>query len=68
MNSPIDLDSLHTAWQVLDRRVEQQDGLLLQQARRNSVQALRHSLRPLAWGQATQVLLGIGLILMAVPV
>lgn len=68
MNSPINLESLQAAWQVLDRRVERQDALLLQQARRNSIRALRSRLRPLAWGQATQMLLGLGLVLMAVPV
>ena len=68
MTASIDFDRLQAAWQVLDRRVERQNELLLQQARRTSVQALRRRLRPLAWGQATQMLLGIGLLLMAVPV
>ncbi|GHA79036.1 hypothetical protein [Cognatilysobacter bugurensis] len=68
MNPSIDLDRLHAAWQVLDRRVDRHDAQLLQQARRSSVQALRHRLRPLAWGQVTQMLLGLGLVLMAVPV
>lgn len=68
MNASIDLDRLQNAWQVIDRRLEKQNDLLLQQARRHSVQSLRRRLRPLAWGQATQILLGVGLILMAVPV
>lgn len=68
MNTPIDIDSLHAAWQALDRRIERQDALLLQQARRTSSEALLRRLRPLRWGQVTQVLLGIGLLLMAVPV
>lgn len=68
MTASIDLDRLQAAWQVLDRRVERQNELLLQQARRTSVQALRRRLRPLARGQATQMLVGVGLLLMAVPV
>lgn len=68
MTSPINLDSLHAAWQVLDQRMERQDGLLLEQARRTSVDALRRRLRPLAWGQLTQILLGIALLVIAVPV
>lgn len=68
MTSPINLDSLHAAWQVLDQRMERQDGLLLEQARRTSVDALRRRLRPLAWGQLTQILLGIALLAIAVPV
>ncbi|MFC0676717.1 hypothetical protein ACFFGH_02465 [Lysobacter korlensis] len=68
MNTSIDLDRLHAAWQVLDRRVERQNDLLLQQARRGAFESLRRRLRPLAWGQVSQMLIGIGLILMAVPV
>lgn len=68
MTASIDFDRLQAAWQVLDRRVERQNELLLQQARRSSVQALRRRLRPLAWGQATQMLVGVGLLAMAVPV
>lgn len=68
MNASFDLDRLHAAWQLVDRRLERQNDLLLQQARRSSVQSLRRRLRPLAWGQVTQMVLGVGLILMAVPV
>lgn len=68
MNSSIDMDTLQQAWKVLDKRMDRQDATLLQQARRNSVQTMRRRLRPLAWGQATQMLFGLGLILISVPV
>lgn len=68
MNTPIDIDRLQQAWQMLDRRLDRQDAMLLQQARRSSIQTIRRRLRPLAWGQATQMLLGLGLVLMSVPV
>lgn len=68
MTTPINLDSLQAAWQALDRRMERHDGLLLLQARRASVDALRQRLRPLAWGQVTQIVFGIALIAIAVPV
>lgn len=68
MNVSIDLDRLQAAWQLIDRRLERQNDLLLQQARTSAVQSLRRRLLPLAWGQAGQIAVGIGLILMAVPV
>lgn len=68
MTSSIDFDRLHAAWQVLDRKVERLDAESLQQARVNSATAIRRRLRPLAWGQVSQMLLGIALIVMAVPV
>lgn len=68
MNTPTDLDRLHAAWDALDRQVERQGELLLQQARRSGIESLRRRLRPLAWGQLTQMLTGLALILFAVPV
>lgn len=68
MTASIDLDRLHAAWQALDRHVERHDAQLLQAARTNSIQALQRRLRPLRWGQAMQMLLGLGLVLLAVPV
>lgn len=60
------LDTLKSAWAALDHKLDSQNALLLQQARRSRLQSLRHKLRPLAWGQTLQMLLGVPVILLGV--
>ena len=62
----MELDTLKTAWAALDQKLDTQNALLLQQARRSRLQSLRRKLRPLAWGQTLQMLLGIPVILLGV--
>lgn len=68
MTTPIELDDLKTAWQTLDRKLEQQNALLLHQARESTFKTLHRRLLPLRFGQAVQMLVGVALILPAVAV
>ena len=54
----MELDDLKTAWQTLDQRLQQQNALGLQLVRDNRLDRMRHGLRPLAWGQAIQIVIG----------
>lgn len=54
----MELDDFKQAWQMLDRRPEQQHALNLQLYRDSRLDRLRHGLRPLVWGQAIQILAG----------
>lgn len=54
----MELDDLKHAWKTLDRRLEQQNALNLQLLRDGRVDRARRGLRPLAWGQAVQILVG----------
>ena len=54
----MELDDLKHAWKTLDRRLEQQNALNLQLLRDGRVETARRGLRPLAWGQALQILAG----------
>jgi hypothetical protein len=58
MEQAMELDDLKTAWQALDRRLQQQNAFGLQLVRGHSLERTRRGLRPLAWGQAIQVLIG----------
>lgn len=62
----MELDEMKLAWQVLDRRLEQQYALNLQLFRDGRMEKMRRGLRPLVWGQAMQALLGLSLIGLAV--
>ncbi|NQD35417.1 hypothetical protein HPT27_00180 [Permianibacter sp. IMCC34836] len=68
MSNPMELDDLKAAWQAMDRKLEQQNGLLLLQARESQFKTLRRRLLPLRFGQALQMLFGVALILPSVTV
>lgn len=54
----MELDDLKHAWKTLDRRLEQQSALNMQLLRDGRMETARRGLRPLAWGQALQILVG----------
>lgn len=54
----MELDDLKLAWKTLDRHLEQQNTINLQRLRDGRVDRARRGLRPLAWGQALQILVG----------
>ncbi len=62
----MELDDLKTAWQTLDRRMEQQSALNLHIFKEGKLDKARSRLRPLFWGQMLQILCGILLILWSV--
>lgn len=57
-------DELKSAWQSLDRQLQQHNRLNLQLLRDSRVDSARRGLRPLVFGQCLQMLLGIGLLLL----
>ena len=57
----MELDEMKQAWQVLDRRLEQQYALNVQLFRDGRMDQLRRGLRPLLWGQILQMALGVAL-------
>jgi len=59
----MELDEMKLAWQVLDRRLAQQQALHLQLYRDSRMDHVRRRLRPLAWGLLLQIPLGIALAL-----
>jgi hypothetical protein len=59
MESIMELDELKTAWHTLDRRLEQQHRLNLQLFKDGRMGRARRGLRPLLWGQAAQMLIGV---------
>lgn len=61
----MELDELKTAWQSLDRRLQQGHALELQGLRERKLDKARGSLRPLFWGQVAQILFGIPFVLLA---
>ncbi|HEV2679869.1 MAG TPA: serine/threonine protein kinase [Rhodanobacter sp.] len=62
----MELDEMKLAWQGLDRRLEQQYALNLQLFRDGRLDKLQRGLRPLVWGQAIQMLIGVlGLLVLA---
>jgi hypothetical protein len=63
----MELDDLKTAWQTLDRRLDAQTALNLHIFKDGKLEKARRGLRPLAWGQALQILCGVGLIALSVP-
>lgn len=62
----MELDELKIAWQTLDRRLQQHDAINLQLFKHTKLEKARSSLRPLFWGQALQLLLGIGLVMLGI--
>ncbi|HET6804843.1 MAG TPA: hypothetical protein VFH59_05300 [Frateuria sp.] len=55
----MELDEMKQAWQSLDRRLAQQQALNLRLLREGGMDRLRRGLRPLVWGQAVQVVVGV---------
>lgn len=58
MDTTMELDDFKQAWKTLDRRLERQAAIDLQLLRDARVDRARRGLRPLAWGQALQMLIG----------
>lgn len=58
----MELDDLKTAWQILDRRMEQQSALNLHIFREGRLDKVRGRLRRLYWGKIAQILFGDALI------
>lgn len=58
MEAAMELDDLKTAWKSLDRKLELDNALRLAELRDRKAERMRHSLRPLAWGQSLQLLFG----------
>jgi hypothetical protein len=61
-----DIDDLKQAWQQLDRRLERQQALNIQQLRDGRMSQVRRALRPLRWGQVLQIPLGAVVVLLSV--
>lgn len=62
----MELEDFKQAWQGLDRRLERQHALNVQLFRDGRLDSLRRGLRPLVWGQAIQMLMGVaGLVVLA---
>ena len=68
MDTTMEFDDMKAAWQTLDRRLEQQHALNLQLFRDSRADKARSGLRPLFWGQITQILFGALMILLGVSV
>jgi nicotinamide riboside transporter PnuC len=66
MDLAMDLDELKLAWKTLDQRLERQSELQLAELHERRTRNLRSSLRPLAFGQALQMLFGVGAIVLGV--
>jgi len=55
----MELDEMKLAWQTLDRRLEHQHMLNVLMFRDSRTDKARRGLRPLVWGQALQMLVGV---------
>jgi hypothetical protein len=62
----MELDDYKSAWQALNQKLDQQNGLNLYLLREGRAEKARRGLRPLVWGQAIQMVLGALLILFSV--
>jgi len=61
----MELDELKSAWQALDRRLEQHSALSLEVFRQGRLERAQASLRPLARAQVLQMLAGIVLVVLS---
>lgn len=61
-------EDMKSAWQILDRRLEQQHALNLQLFRDSRTRKARSGMRPLFWGQIAQIILGASMIVLGVSV
>jgi hypothetical protein len=68
METTMQFDDMKSAWQTLDRRLEQQHALSLQLFRGSRSEQARSRLRPLLWGQVAQIVYGALMILLGVSV
>jgi hypothetical protein len=66
MDTTMELDELKLAWRSLGEQLERQQDIQWQLLRERKLDRVRGHLRPLLWGQAAQLLLGIGLIVLGV--
>lgn len=66
MDTTMEFDDMKAAWQTLDRRLEQQHALNLQVFRDLRQEKARSGLRPLFWGQLSQIVFGFLMILLGV--
>lgn len=64
----MELDDMKLAWQTMDHRLGQQHALNVQLFRDGRMDKLRRGLRPLIWGQALQMLIGVLGLLIVVPI
>jgi hypothetical protein len=55
----MELDDLKSAWQTLDRRLEQNNALNLHLFKENRIDKAKSGLRPLAFGQGVQLAIGV---------
>jgi len=58
----MELDEMKQAWQLLDRRLAQQQALNLRMLREGGMDRLRRGLWPLVWGQSLQIAFGVAAI------
>ncbi|WP_426663408.1 hypothetical protein [Rhodanobacter aciditrophus] len=61
----MELDEMKLAWQALGRQLERQNALNQQLFRDSRMGKLRRGLRPLIWGQALQMTIGVLLVVVA---
>jgi hypothetical protein len=59
MESNMELDDFKVAWKTLDRRLEKQNLLTRELFREGRLESARTRLRPLVWGHALQIVLGV---------
>lgn len=64
----MELDDMKLAWQSLDHRLEKQHALNVQVFRDTRLDKMRRGLRPLIWGQALQMIIGISGLLVLAPI
>jgi len=68
MNNTTELDRLQAAWAALDQRLDRLDLRLADATRGQHLHDLKRTLRPLGWGQTLQIVAGLLVIAVAVPV
>jgi len=66
MDTIMELDDFKSAWQSLDRKLERDHGIQKRLLLEHGLDKTRSSLRPLAFGQFLQMLLGVALIVLGV--
>lgn len=62
METTMELDEMKSAWQALDRRLQQQSELNLHVFRESKLDKVRRGLRRVYWGHIAQILFGDALI------
>lgn len=55
----MELDEMKLAWSALEHRLERQQALNVRIFRENRLDKMRRGLRPLVWGQAIQLVIGL---------